>query len=572
MNNGIRSSGIDSRHDRRLLVSAFFVGLAVVSTMAPAATKTARPGPLAVSCEQLSESLGGLAQTRIQSVEAVGAGVESVAGEPIGAHCRVLGAMQERTGANGMPLAIGFEMRLPQDWNGRLWYQANGGIDGNVVPATGSVGGGPVTNALSQGFAVVSSDAGHSNRLTRGPGFGYDPQARLDYGYQTVGKLMPVAVQIAAAAYGREPDTRYIGGCSNGGRHALVAASRYPEMFDGYLVGAPGYRLPLAAIANIFGAQQYAKVATDPADLSTAFTLDERRTVAGAVLRKCDALDGLSDGMVMAGKACQAEFDLARDVPTCESGRDGSCLTADQKDAIGAIFAGARTTGGEPFYAPFPFDAGLAGSGVTRWEFTAPLKLDSGAVGMIWAVPPVDPKGFDGAKFVLGTPVDELLAMVAATDETFRESALSFMMPKEPTNLRAAKDAGARILAYHGNSDAIFSVADTEAWIDGLNATHNGNASDFARLFKVPGMDHCRGGPAADQFDLITPLVRWVEQGEAPESIVASVRGPGNPGGANEEVPAGWSATRTRLLCPYPQTPVFTGRGDAESADSFRCE
>ena len=553
---------------RATTLGVALVGL-VISSGAIAAP--ARPGTLAVPCAALGERIPALSATRIVSVEAIASGTEKIGGQPIGEHCRVVGAINERKGANDMPLAIGFEIRLPHDWNGRFWYQANGGIDGNLVPAMGNLGGGPLTNALHQGFAVVSSDAGHANKLTRGPGFGYDPQARLDYGYRTVGTLTPIAKAIVEAAYGRPADKSYIGGCSNGGRHAMVAASRYPEMFDGYLIGAPGYRLPLAAVANIFGAQQYARIATDPKDLSTAFTDAERALVARSVLERCDAIDGLADGMIMAGKACQSKFRLADDVPTCAGERDGSCLSAEQKRAIGAIFAGATTADGKPFYAPFPFDAGIRGSGVKQWEFDAPFKRDSGAVGMIFAVPPVDPRGFDASKFVLETPVEQLLERVSATDPLFQESALSFMNPIEPTRLDGALKRGGRILAFHGNSDAIFSVADTEAWIDGLHANHGQKAGEFARLFKVPGMDHCRGGPSADQFDLITPLVRWVEHGEAPASVVASVRGAGNAGGVNEELPTDWSPSRTRLLCPYPQVAFHDGKGDPEAASSFAC-
>ncbi|MEZ5661137.1 MAG: tannase/feruloyl esterase family alpha/beta hydrolase [Burkholderiaceae bacterium] len=551
-------------------------GLLVAATTAlpltASAAGPARPGELALACDQLAATLTDLPATRIVAIETVPAGAEKVGGNAIGEHCKLTGAMNERQGAlDGVPYAIGFEMRLPREWNGRFWYQANGGIDGSIQPAMGGAGGGPLTNALLQGFAVVSSDAGHANKLTRGPGFGIDPQARLDYGYRTVGKLTPVAKRIVELAYGRAADTAYIGGCSNGGRHAMVAASRYADQYDGYLIGAPGYRLPLAAIANIFGAQQYAKVATDPKDLSTAFTDDERRLLADRVAGVCDALDGLADGMVQATAACQATFDLDRDVPTCTGERNGQCLSSAQKQSIGAIFAGATTTDGKPFYASFPFDTGVAGSGVKRWEFTAPLQLDSGAVGLIWAVPPVNPKGFNGPAFVLGTPVDKLLEMVAAKDATYTESALEFMMPVNPTDLGAARARGAKILAYHGVSDAIFSVNDTIAWVEGLKRTHGPGANDFARLFTVPGMDHCRGGPSTDQFDVITPLVNWVEKGQAPAQIVASARGAGNAGGVNEELPAGWSATRTRPLCPHPQTANYDGKGDPEKASSFTC-
>lgn len=530
------------------------------------------PTLLATDCGQLQSKLKGLANTRIEKTERVAAGQEKIGGQPIGEHCLLTGAMFERKGPiDGLDYAIGFEMRLPANWNGRFWYQANGGIDGNVRTALGALGGGPITSALSQGFAVISSDAGHSNRITRGPGFGIDPQARLDYGYQAVGKLTPMAKQVIEAAYGRGPDTSYIGGCSNGGRHALVAASRYADQYDGYLIGAPGYRLPLAAVANIYGAQQYAKVATDPADLSSAFTDAQRKLVADMVLEQCDGLDGLADGMVQEIQACQSRFSLADHVPTCADSRKDTCLTSEQKQAIGAVFAGASTEDGQRFYASFPYDAGIAGGGVKQWEFSAPLKRDSGAVGLIWAVPPADPKTFNPVPFVLETPVDQLLASVSASNERYTESAMEFMLPVDPHLLHAVRERGAKIIAYHGNSDAIFSVNDTAAWIDALDKTHDGKASEFAKLFKVPGMDHCRGGPSADQFDMITPLVDWVENNQAPETIVAAVRGPGNPGGANDEVPADWSANRTRPLCPYPMSAQYDGQGDPEVATSFSC-
>src|SRR6185503_15967238 len=127
--------------------------------------------------------------------------------------------------------------------------------------------------ALAQGFAVISSDAGHP--APYGPTFGFDPQARLDYGYQAVGTLTPMAKSVIAIAYGKGPDRSYIGGCSNGGRHVLVAAARYSDQYDGFLAGAPRFNLPLTALANIWSAQHYATVATGnpatPPGLETAF-------------------------------------------------------------------------------------------------------------------------------------------------------------------------------------------------------------------------------------------------------------------------------------------------------------
>jgi feruloyl esterase len=522
------------------------------------------------NCAELAAKIN-FANTTITAANAIAAGTLTVAGKPVPAHCQVTGQMFKRTSAvDGKSYAIGFEMRLPNNWNGRFFYQANGGVDGSVVTATGAVGGGgPLDNALNMGFAVISSDAGHAPAT---PFFGTDPQARLDYGYQAVGKLTPMAKYIIETAYGKKPDRSYIGGCSNGGRHTMVAAARYGDQYDGFLVGNPGFRLPLAAIANIAGAKAYNALATTPGDLSTGFTQAERTLVSNAVLAKCDALDGATDGLVQNTQACQAAFDLNRDVPTCSGSRDGTCLSAAQKTAIGGLFAGATTATGTKIYSSFPYDAGLATGGWAQWKFNASLNLDTGAVGIIWSVPPEDPATFNGPNFALTGDLASMLAKVGATNATFTESALSFMLPPNPSDLSTLKNRGAKIMVYHGTSDPIFSSDDTTAWYNALRTANGGDASNFSRFFAVPGMNHCSGGPTADQFDMLTPLVAWVEQGKAPDSVQASVRGVGNAGGVNADLPAAWSAARTRPLCPYPKAAKYKGSGSIEDAANFTCE
>jgi Tannase and feruloyl esterase len=532
----------------------------------------AQPAALLGTCEALAGSLGTLANTVVTATTTVAAGTLTLADAPVPAHCRVVGRMFDRISpVDGKAYTINFEMRLPLAWNGRFWHQGNGGIDGAVVTAAGTFGGGPNTGALMQGFAVLSSDAGHTN-AQGGPAFGLDPQARLDYGYQAVGKLTPMAKRAIAVAYGKGPDRSYFGGCSNGGRHTLVTAARYADEYDGYLAGAPGYNLPLAALANIFGAQRYAMVATadpsTPPGLATAFTPAERVTVANAVLARCDALDGVADGLIQDTRTCQRRFNLMRDVPTCPGARDGTCLSQEQKIAIAPIFRGATTSNGERFYAGFPYDSGLGAGGIAFWEFTAPLALDSGAVGQIFKVPPV---ATVAATFSLELNIDATLAQLFATDSTYTESAMQFMTPPQATQLNDVRARGAKMLVYHGVSDPIFSVKDTERWYRGVDRASGGRAEDFVRLYEVPGMGHCSGGPATDQADFITPLVAWVEQGVAPRSVVATARGAGNAGGVNAELPAAWAANRTRPLCPYPSVAFYKGSGDVESASSFEC-
>ncbi len=527
----------------------------------------ARPATL-LSCTDLAAKIS-FPNTRITAAETVAAGTLTVAGKPIAEHCRVTGRMHERVSTvDGQNYAVGFEMRLPRDWNGRFFYQANGGLDGVVSTAVGALGGGPLGNALQMGFAVLSSDAGHAGSL--GPFFGLDPQARLDYGYQAVGKLTPMARSALQTAYGKGPDRSYLGGCSNGGRHAMVAASRYADQYDGIIAGNPGTRLPLAAIANIAGAQGYAKLATTTQDLGTGFTQAERRLVSQAVLARCDALDGATDGMVQAGAACQASFDLARDVPTCGGARDGSCLSAEQKSTIAGLFKGATTSGGSRIYSSFPYDAGLDTAGWAGWKFSNPISRDSGAVAFIWQTPPESAASFKDAQFALNGSVDSMLAKVQATNGTFTESGLSLMMPPDYGKLPVLRNRGAKLMVYHGTADPIFSSDDTVQWYDTLRRNH-GDAADFAHLYLVPGMNHCSGGPATDQFDMLSSLVAWVEKGQAPDRVIASARGAGNAGGANTDLPATWSPTRTRPLCPHPLAARYNGSGDMESAASFSC-
>ncbi|WP_395008428.1 tannase/feruloyl esterase family alpha/beta hydrolase [Undibacterium sp.] len=552
-------------------------GMAKLSEAKPAALN---------ACVQLTSSFK-FDNTRIESAESVASGKIGTGAQTTAynapEHCLVKGKMHERKGTSDQDFAIGFEMRLPKDWNGRFYHQVNGGIDGSVQLALGALGGGPLTGALAQGFAVISSDAGHTGR--QNPRFGEDPQARADYGYQAVGKLTPMAKALIAAAYGKAPDRSYIGGCSNGGRHALVAASRYQNEYDGYLVGAPGYRLPNAALQQLWALPAWKALATPDAtvnhpfapnvklpDLGTAFTAQERQTVANAILGKCDALDGAKDGIVQDTAACQKAFDLARDVPTCSGARDGSCLTAAQKTQIAAVHTGGSTTSGVPLYSSFPYDAGIAGANWAQWKFMNSQTLDP-AAGYIFMTPPrsiSDP---------FAVNINEGFAAIYATSAAFPESANTQITPLgkfDPTNLEALKARGAKILLYHGVSDAIFSHDDTAAWWNRVNETQGSKASNFARYFPIPGMNHCSAGPATDQFDALTPLVNWVERGQAPERIIATSRGQsssaGNAAPANLEIPKDWASNRTRPLCAYPQVARYNGNGSSEDAASFSCK
>jgi feruloyl esterase len=382
-----------------------------------------------------------------------------------------------------------------------------------------------------------------------------------------------MAKNLIAQAYGRGPDRSYIAGCSNGGRHAMVAAARMPGQYDGVLAGDPGYNLPRAAVAQLYGAQQYARVASAATaegqpDLQSAFTPAEMKLVADRVLARCDALDGLADGIVADVKACQTRFRLDADVPACAGARNGQCLTPQQKTALGNVFAGARDSAGKPIYNSFPFDAGITGGNWRDWKFVSPVTRDVGAVAFIFTTPPLAARP-GGLPFALGFNMDKDAPLIDAAGGIYRESAMSFMSPPDAANLSALRDRGAKMIVYHGTSDPVFSSDDTAAWYERLQSANGGGAAAFARYFPVPGMNHCAGGPATDQFDMLSALVNWVEQGHAPDRVIATARGAG-ASTVNSEVPADWSPRRARPLCPYPQIAAYTG-GDPESAASFAC-
>lgn len=519
------------------------------------------------------------ANTSITSASLEAAGSLKVAGQDIAAHCHITGYMYPRVSpVDGQSYQIGFEMRLPLDWNGRFLYQGNGGTDGNIVTATGQVGsGGPLTNALHDGFAVISSDAGHN--ASQNPLFGLDPQARIDYGYGAITKLTPMAKNLIQAAYGKLPDRSYAGGTSNGGRHAMIAATRLADQYDGILASTPGFHLPRAAAAQLYTAQQLRRVATEENDLSTALTLSERKVLAQSILDQCDDLDGVNDGLVQDIETCRTAFDIHRDVPVCAVERDGSCLSTDQIDVLANIYRGPVNATGEALYATQPFDPGLMGSNWASWKFDSSVGTarDPVAVGIIFQVPPDPSMMLNSRQFAFNFNFDTDYAKLSATNETYKESAMSFMIPPNELNLDQLQQRGGKMIVVQGTADGVFSVDDTQNWYDQLLQKYQNNASggapSFVRFFRVPGMNHSRGGIATDQFDALTALVNWVEHGQAPDRIIAGARGEGNASGqVNTEIPSNWSTNRTRPLCPYPLIARYNGHGNSELAENFSCK
>ena len=536
----------------------------------------ARPGPAGLPCAELPSAVSSLPGLRVTQSTAMPADDK---GHP--AHCLVQGQLGERSGVDGKRYAIGFEMRLPQAWNKRFLHQVNGGNDGVVKPALGDMGVLAI-DALARGFAVVSSDSGHQSEdpvnaaggLARGNLFGLDPQARRDYGYSANGSVWPVAQALIQRHYGEKPQRNYMAGCSNGGRHAMIAAERYADLYDGFLAGAPGFNLPKAAVQHAWDIQSWKLV--DP-DIRRAFSPADMKLVADQVVARCDSLDLLADGIVGDLKRCQSVFKLS-DLQ-CSGAKTDTCLSATQVQALGRSFAGPRNSRGEALYADWSFDGGVGAGGWRTWKLESTIPpwdrhpiiatMGAGSLAYIFTTPPTRVAGTPAAlvDYLSRFDFDRDASLIYATDPVFKESAMAVMSPPEaaaPT-LAALAKRGGKMLVYHGSSDPVFSVNDTLAWAERLqHKLGPQGANAVARVFPVPGMGHCAGGPATDQFDALGALVAWVEEGKAPDRIEARV----NP--ANRELPAAWSKQRSRPLCPWPQVARYDG-GDVEAASSFRC-
>jgi hypothetical protein len=523
----------------------------VVAGLLCGATGAARASEAADKCAALK----GFAwpHLQVEEVRLVPEGLADPVGEaPPGTrlpeHCLFRAVMSPRVSSSGQRLGVGFELRLPTDWNGRFAFEGGGGLDGVQHPAYGAVWGTMSPPALVRGFAVVSSDGGHRGASMLDARFALDQQARIDYAYGAVDKVTLAAKALIQAYYGREPDRSYFIGCSNGGRQGLIAAERLPLEFDGIVSGDPTFRLAWTNVDQIWNEIVLARAAPKGADgrpiISRALTDADLKLVADAVLRECDAKDGLKDGMINDFQACR--FDPT--VLTCKGGKTDRCLTPVQVRALKALMGGPKDSQGRALYAAFPYDTGIADPAFRHMHFgTSASGAGNAADGTL---------GADSLRYYAMTPPDPTFdAMRFDFDkDTARIRETSKLNDADAAYLSTFAHRG-KLLLYHGLSDQGLSPLDTAAWYDRLAASTGGTTQDWARLFLVPGMTHCSGGQATDEFDMLTAIQAWVEQGKAPDRIIA--QGKAFPG-------------VSRPLCPYPEVARYGG-GDPASEKSFIC-
>jgi hypothetical protein len=497
------------------------------------------------------------------------------------AHCEVIGVMRERTGADGQHYVVKYHLRLPLDWNGRFLFQGGGGTNGILGAANGSLQPGMPT-ALEQGFAIVSTDTGHDNAVNidvakQGTvAFGHDYQARLEYSEKALDSVATTAKHIVQSFYGRASSHNYFTGCSNGGREGMVFAQRFPEQFDGIVAGAPAFAVPRAAIAEAWDTQTFAALAAQEGlkqsnglpDLARTFSDADMSIVAEAVAKACDADDGIADGMVQNLAQCTTARVLpALQARICTDKKTDTCLSQEQTDALIRSLGGPRDSHDQPLYADWPWDVGIGDRGWRIWKIGIPGAMDainvmlgSPALSALFVTPPADVAATPEAslRYQLSFNFDRDARKIFDKSAEFPRSGWE-LVGAQSTDLNRFRRHGGKLIVPHGGSDPIFSINDTIQWWRKVDAANHGEAAGFVRVFAVPGMNHCAGGPATDQYDALTAVVDWVEKGTAPDRITAKA-GPMTP----------WPG-RTRPLCPYPTYARYAS-GDLNQSQSFACE
>jgi hypothetical protein len=438
---------------------------------------------------------------------------------------------------------VKFQVGLPQTWNGRFYMVGNGGHAGSL-PAPASR-----NQPLSLHFVWGATDTGHD--ATKEPGASFvlsNPQKAVDYAFRAVHVTAVTAKALANAYYGKPVEYSYWNSCSNGGRQGLLEAQRYPEDFDGIVANAPWVDQTGFTMGAVWNQQA----------LATAnVTAGKLATLAKSVMTKCDAVDGLEDGLIDDPRQC--DFVVAEDAPICAAGADDdSCLTTAQAAAIQKVYDGPRNSAGEQIFPGFMLGSeqvvpGANGTAQSSWmgliapatPDAVPADLNLALGTMRYLVPATPNPEWNYNEFNFDTDVEDLDAWSRLADAT-------------DTNLGEFRARGGKLLMTYGWADTILQPLMGVNYYQQAVVSNGPDGQDFLRLFMIPGMTHCAGGLGPDTHDPVTAVIDWVETGQPPELIVAKKV-------INGEV------TRSRPLCPYPQVARYNGSGSIDDAANFSC-
>lgn len=436
------------------------------------------------------------------------------------AFCEVSGTLTPVAGST-----IGVVYRLPAQWNGKVLGIGGGGWAGNVTLAAASEG-------LQQGYATMQTDGGNAGTDVWANSWVADrPESAIDFSHRAIHVMTESGKRVARAYYGRAHSRAYYNGCSTGGRMGLMEAQRYPADYDAIIAGAPVYTLQTQTSA-VFRNQAFAAN-----NAAGAFTAEDLQLVQTAVLARCDARDGVADGVVNDPASC----DWQPRTLQCAGAKNASCLAPAQVTALQAVYTGRRASDGS--WAMLPMRRG----GEAGWSFfvgTNGSGVDPSGGGGLGGIYPIANPGVEW----------NMLGMTEADYLRVRSSPFAALYEAKNPDLSAFFARGGKLIVWHGESDPGPSPVATLDYVQAVQAG-NPRAADQMRYYTLPGVGHCRGGPGADAVDYLAAMDAWVSTGTAPATLVGHNRQSGI----------------TRPHCAYPNVARFSGSGDANDPANWRC-
>ena len=446
-------------------------------------------------------------------------------------HCRVSVLVQPE---------INVEVNLPSTWNKRLYMFGNGGWAGESFEAPNRAA--TRSRGLKYGFMTAATDTGHSAVSDRGAAFALNRQKLVDFGFRSLHVTAEVAKRLARSYYGERPLKSYFDGCSQGGRQGLILAQRFPSDFDGILVGAPALYNTGLLLARAWWSRI---LANEPVPFSKLKMLADR------IYGQCDSKDGLKDGLIDDPRRCG--FLPGSDLPRCAGGTDKSdCFMPAEIATLERIY-GDVLSRGKRFFPGWPVGSEIAGhDGKSGWTGQV---VSSPAGPAAWATFTEDFLRF----LVFPEKSSEYsLSRFDIDQDPQRTLAIGQILDATDTGLSAFERRGGKIVMYFGWADPRVNPLMGVEYYEKVVERMGRSTGDFFRLFMVPGMFHCGGGVGTGVFDAATPLLNWVESGNAPDRITASRV-------ADSKV------VRTRPLCAYPLVARYKGSGSIDDAANFTC-
>src|SRR5688572_22680999 len=524
----------------RTLHSALFAVAGLIALVAAAAPASA------ATCESLATAK--LTNGTVTMAQPVAAGAFTQPGGRGGgnafadlpAFCRVAATLTPTKESD-----IKIELWLPASgWNGKFQAVGNGGWNGNIDMNA-------LAGALRRGYAGASTDTGHQGGA--GPWL-QNPEKLADWGYRAVHEMAAASKSLINAFYGEPAKFSYFTGCSAGGRQALKAAQRYPTDFDGIVAGSPGLDWTGRAAGAVRMAQIYE---SDPARKVPA---EKYAAINAAVMKQCDALDGVTDGVLENPMACKFDPGVLQCPSTSLGAGPSTSLGTGPSTSLGTGNADANACLTGPEVETVRALYASPANPKTKREITGLVPgSELSWTDLGWSAP-ARSTGLDVFRFATGNPQWSVAQFTFERDIVTAEEKGEVMNALD-TNLKPFFDRGGKLIQYHGWNDPQISPGNSTQYYRRVVDAMGGAArvSGNYRLFMVPGMAHCGGGTGTSTFDMLTALEQWVEGKKAPDVIPAS------------RVEKG-ATIRTRPLCAYPQVATYKGSGSTDDAANFSCK